>query len=154
MATPFPFLRSLCKMSTDRVEDHVSAELQQIAFFIDNDCFVSTLEYVAGFLMSPVVPLGVDSIQLSHAARKVSFRCFDNEVIVGVHETVGVAQPVKPFYYCSQKLKKIEPVLIGSEYSLSCIAPGSDVIECAGVFYSEGTGHKKTLSREMCDCKT
>ncbi|MDZ7761669.1 MAG: hypothetical protein U5L00_15610 [Desulfovermiculus sp.] len=42
--------------------------------------------------MPLVEELGVDSVQLAHACRQISFGCFDEEMVV--HETVSVAEPI------------------------------------------------------------
>ena len=45
-------------------------------------------------LMSFIKKLGIDAIQLAHAERQVSLRRFNKQMIVVVHETVGVADPM------------------------------------------------------------
>jgi hypothetical protein len=58
-----------------------------------------------------------------------------------VHEAVGVADPVISFDNVLECVQKVDPVLVALENGLSLIAPGSDVVDCTGIFYAKRTGH-------------
>jgi hypothetical protein len=49
-------------------------------------------------MADPVVPsiegLGVDTVQVTHPLREIAVRCFNEEMVVVVHEAICVAKPV------------------------------------------------------------
>ena len=45
--------------------------------------------------MKSVEALGVHTIQLAHTLREITLRRFDEQVIVVVHETVAIANPIE-----------------------------------------------------------
>jgi len=59
--------------------------------FLDNDRLVSALEEVPGPVASVVEELSINAIRLAHAEGEVSVRGFDEEMIVVVHQAVGMA---------------------------------------------------------------
>jgi hypothetical protein len=62
-------------------------------------------------------------------------------VIVIVHETVGIAEPLKPVSGAREKFDKIAAVFVVPEDPLTGVASGGDMIQGAGVFNTEGTCH-------------
>ena len=47
--------------------------------------------------MAAVKALGINTIEVPHASTEIPLKCLNQQVIVIVHETVGVAEPVEPF---------------------------------------------------------
>ena len=62
---------------------------------MNKDRFVAALKYVSHGPVAPLVNLSVDAVKLVHSLGEISLRCFDRKMIVVVHQTGGVAQPVK-----------------------------------------------------------
>jgi len=52
VAAPFPDFYNMCP---DRIQDHVSAKLQEITVFIDNSGFIASLKNMAGIFICPIV---------------------------------------------------------------------------------------------------
>jgi hypothetical protein len=55
--------------------------------------FEPPLKQMAHLRMPPVVVLRIAAIQLPHAKREIRLRRLDEEMIVIVHQAVGVADP-------------------------------------------------------------
>jgi hypothetical protein len=73
---------------------------------------------------------------LPHAEGEVAVRGFDEDVIVVVHEAVGVAEPVVAFIDKGKNFKECFTVGVISEDGLLVVSTGSDVIHSARVFYA------------------
>ena len=59
VAAPFPDFYNMCP---DRIQDHVSAKLQEITVFIDNNGFITSLKNMAGLFICPIVFLSSEYI--------------------------------------------------------------------------------------------
>ena len=145
ITAPLPFLRLFSPMSPNGVKDNVPAQFEKIAVFIDNDLFVPSLEDVAGLLVLPVVSLGIDAVYLSHSPRKVSLRGFNDQMVVVIHETIGMAEPMKSLDNTTKKPQEIEAIFVVPE-NLSGLRSQVTCIECALVFKAEKTGHRATIA--------
>ena len=100
-----------------------------------------------------VKELRIDTVQLPHAEGKVSVRRFNQQMIVVVHETVGVADPIVAFIDVLKGVQEVNTILVVFEDGLFLIAAGGDVINSAGIFYAKGTGHAGTLAEKMENVK-
>ena len=83
-----------------------------------------------------IVCLGIDAVQMAHAGGKVSFRGFDEEVVVVAHEAVGVAEPVEALDGLAEDGKEGLAVVVIGEDVRPGVAAGGDVIDGAGEFYA------------------
>jgi len=69
-----------------------------------------------------------------------------------VHQAVGVADPIAAFIDMLEGVQEVDPVLVAFEDGLSLITAGGDVVNCAGIFYTEWTGHNDTkVSEKMAN---
>jgi hypothetical protein len=71
-----------------------------------------------------------------HAERKISVRGLGEEVIVVVHQTVGMADPVVALVDVLEGVQEFNAVVVVLEDGLSLVSAGSDVVHSAGVFNS------------------
>jgi len=62
-------------------------------------------------------------------------------MVVIVHETIGVADPVISLVDVLEGVQEVDPVLVALEDGLSFVAPGGEVVDCTGVFYAKRAGH-------------
>lgn len=91
IAGPLPLIRYFHHASAYRVQDDIPANFKQMRVFLYNDRLVSALEKVPGSVAPVVEELSVNAIHLAHAESEVSIRGFDEEMIVVVHQAVGMA---------------------------------------------------------------
>jgi hypothetical protein len=136
-----PLLRILDHLSPHGIQDDIPANLQEVAVLLDEDSFIPPLEQMANPAVPFVEELGVDSIQLPHAVRKVSIGRFNKKMKVIGHETVGVANPVVAFFNVLNGIEEVIAILIVLEDGLLLVAAGRNVINGAWIFYTERTGH-------------
>jgi hypothetical protein len=89
-----------------------------MAVLLDEDGFVPPLEEVTGPFVVSIEELGIDAVKLPHAKRQVSVGCFDEEMIVVVHEAVGVAYPIVSFVDAVKGVEESLTVMVVLKYGL------------------------------------
>lgn len=97
IAAPLPRLGCFHHLRSDRIEGDVPANLEQMAVLLNEDGLVPSLEEMTGSSARSVKELRINAVQLTHAERKIAVRRLDEEVVVVVHQTVGMADPVVTF---------------------------------------------------------
>ena len=132
---------------------HVPAYFEKMAVFLNEDRFVSALEQLACPLMTFIEKLRIDAVQLPHPRGKIAVRRLDQKVIVIVHHTVGMTEPVISFIDMLECVQEVDPVLVVLENGLLFIAAGGEVINGAGVFNAEGAGHAVMVSEKRWNVK-
>jgi hypothetical protein len=65
-----------------------------MAFAFYQDGFVPSLQKVTYSSMAEVVRLAIVSVEPAHPPGQICLGSFEEQVIVIVHETVGIAEPV------------------------------------------------------------
>jgi hypothetical protein len=80
----------------DRVEYHISARLKKMAILLHQDCLKPSLKEVPYPAMPLIESLRIDTVQLPHAYRKISVGCINEQMVMIVHQAVGVAEPIVP----------------------------------------------------------
>jgi len=104
---------------------------------VNQDFLESPLEDVSGTSVVPVEELGIDAVDLAHAEGEVRIRCLDEKVIMVVHETVGMAEPIVLPDRRSEDGEKLLPVGIIREDLSPSISTGGDMIDSArGIQFS------------------
>jgi len=126
--------RVLCQTHTNRVHHYISAYLQQVAVFLDEDSLVPALEKMTHSVVPLVECLGVNPIQLSHASGEVAFGGFNQKVKVVIHEAIGMAEPVVALADLVEDEKKVLPILIIPVDGLLFVSPGGDMIYSTWIF--------------------
>ena len=124
-----------------------------MAVFLNEDRFVSALEQMTYPLMTLIEKLSIDAVQLPHPQRKIAIGCFDQEVIVVVHEAVGMTEPIIPLIDMLECVQEVDAVLVVFENGFLFIAAGGYVIDGTGVFYTKGAGHAVTLAEKKGNVK-
>jgi hypothetical protein len=124
-----------------------------MAVFLNENCLVSSLEEMSRSLMPFIKELRIDAVQLAHAEGKIAVGRFDQEMIVVIHETVSVTDPVIPFIDMLKRVQKANAIMVVFKDSFLLIAARGDMIDCAGVFNAKGTGHAETLAEKMGNVK-
>ena len=70
---------------------------------------------------------------MSHAPGEISFRCFNQQVIVVVHETVGMTKPVKTSHRVPKELKEKTFISPRRENLPPSVAAAGDMIDGSGI---------------------
>ena len=103
---------------------------------LNEDGLVPSLEEMTVPAVRSVKELRIHAVHLTHAERKISVRRLNEEVIVVVHQTAGMADPIVTFINVLEGIQKIEAVLVGFEDRLSLVASGGNMIHSASIFDS------------------
>jgi hypothetical protein len=74
------------------------------------DRLVPTLEQMARPLMVFIEKLSIDPVQLAHAPGEIAVRCLDQEVIVVVHQAIGMTEPIIPFIDVVERIQEVDAV--------------------------------------------
>jgi hypothetical protein len=91
--------------------------------------------------MAAVKPDGVGAVEPLEGAAEVGLGKLKQQVIMIVHEHVGMELNFKKGRHFAKQLQKMEAVPIVEEDGSPLIAAGGDVIPCAGVDDSQRSGH-------------
>src|SRR3972149_40239 len=104
--------------------------------------------------VASIIDLGVEAVEMAHSLREVSLRCFDYQVIVVVHQTVGVAQPVKTVDHLAHDLQERFAIAIVIEDIFSGVTSGGHMVNRTVKFHSERTSHDTSeLSNQVQNSK-
>ena len=85
---------------------------------------------------------------MSHPQGKVPVGSFDEQMVVIGHEAVGVAKPIVSFIDMLKGIEEVLTILVVFKDGLFFITPGGDMIDGAGIFYTERACHDATVSRK------
>ncbi|BCA56438.1 hypothetical protein W02_35780 [Nitrospira sp. KM1] len=71
----------------------------------------------------PVVSLCVESVEMTHTERQIGLRRFEEEMIMVVHQTVPMTQPVVALDHAGENRKPVRSVTIIGDDGLSFPRP-------------------------------
>src|SRR6476619_4969532 len=64
------------------IQHHIAAEFQQIALSLNQNSLESSLENMTDAAVAAIEALRINTIELTHARRKVSLRRFNKQMVV------------------------------------------------------------------------
>lgn len=108
---------------------------------LDENRCEAALKQMPDSSMPAIEGLGIAPIELAHAEREIRLWGFEQEMIVIVHQTVGMAEPAVPIDDVGQEREKGGTILLIPHDVLPRIATTGDVIDGARVFDAQGAGH-------------
>ena len=86
--------------------------------------------------MAAVERLGIDPVEPPHAGGKIGFGSFDHQVVMVVHQTIGIAAPALLVDLAAEQGEEPGTVRVVEEDVLAGIAPGRQVVDGARKFQS------------------
>ena len=98
-------------------------------------------EYMADAGVPAIDALGVDAVELPHARRQIARGGFDEQMVVVIHQAVGVTQPGETRDHLPQGVQEEFAVGRIAKNRLACIAAGGDVVKRTGKLDSQWAGH-------------
>lgn len=104
-----------------------------MGIFLDENALVPALQKMPRSVMPFIECLGVYAVELPHAQSKVSLRRLKKQVIVIVHEAIGVTEPVVAFIDTGQNGKKGCPIVIVFKDRFLFVTTRGHVVYRAGV---------------------
>ncbi len=85
-------------------------------------------------VMPAIEGLGGNPVELAHPFGEIAIGGFDHQMIVVIHQAVGVTEPVKSLGDLGEGIEKQLAVRVVFKDRLSLVAAGGDVIQRAVVF--------------------
>ena len=86
--------------------------------------------------MPLIESLRIHTVQLAHAYRKVPIECINEQMVMILHQTVCVAEPIVSKGYILKGIQKHLSVQIISENCLSFVSSARDVIDSTWKLYT------------------
>jgi len=102
----------------------------------------------------PVDGLGVDAVELAHAAGEVGLRRLDHEVIMVGHLAPGGTAPAEPPADLAEDVEEAAAVVIVEVDVAPRVAARRHVIERAGKLDAQRARHVAVMSCPVRQCKT
>jgi hypothetical protein len=117
-----------------------------MAFLLHQDRFIPALKKMPHTLMPPVEKLGVDPVQLPHPSGKISPGGFHDQMIMILHETVGMAKPFVSAYDRGKDIQKAIPIRSIQKNRLPGVSPTGNMINGSSEFDPQWPSHTNILS--------
>jgi hypothetical protein len=86
MAGPEIITGNIAHLRPDRVPVNVTQQLQKMTVFLDENALVASTKQLPICVLSPIVTLGVNTVNVSHRPRQVSDRCLYKKMIMVRHQ--------------------------------------------------------------------
>ena len=142
---PIPAAKAALKKAGWRVEDLDLIEANEAfaaqALAVNKEGFISALKKVASGLVPAVVSLRVGGVEVLHAPDKVGARGFKQQVVVVLHQAVGMDAPAESLDHRPEHAEKDLPVGVIVKDLPACIATQGQVIEGARISNAQWPGH-------------
>jgi hypothetical protein len=138
------------QLGAHRIQHHIPAKCEQVGVFFDEDRGEPSQEEMPDPMMPTVVRLRVAAIELAHAEREIGLRRFNEQMIVVIHQTVGVAKPPVPIDDVGQQRQPLRPITVIVHDVLPGIAPTRDVVDGSGEFETKRTRHDAAAYPSAC----
>jgi len=119
--------------TADRIQNNIPHKLQQIALFVNENGLEPSLKDVPNPIMPTIEALGVHPVQMSHPTGQIGIGSLDEQMVVVLHQAVGVTSPVESSNDVPENLQKGEPILVVEKDRLSRIPASRDVIHRARI---------------------
>ena len=115
----------------------------EIAVFVHEEAFISSLIERPDTIMSSVEVASVNDVEVAHECGEVALGCLEKEMKVIGHEDVAVKFDGMDIERLEEHLLKSFSVRIVPKDCLFVVAPAGDTVHRAGVFDTEGSGHEQ-----------
>jgi hypothetical protein len=113
---------------------YVSHKLQQIAVSVDQDGLEATSKQRPVSSVGSIETLGEHTIDVSHGPGKISEGSVDQQMVVIVHETIGMDFHSPPDTNILEKIEELEPIDVREEYLAMPGATMEDVVPGSRIF--------------------
>jgi hypothetical protein len=87
--------------------------------------------------VATIEALRVNAVQLPHAQRQIALWRLDKQMVVIIHQAIGMTQPTETRHHFAKAGLKHHTVLIVKKDWIPSVAARSDVIDCTGEFKSK-----------------
>ena len=117
-----------------------------MAFALHQDGLVAPLKQVADQAVAPIHVLGVDAVQVPHSARQVALGGLEQQVEMIRHLAIRMHGEIESHASLAQHGHPGAPIVVILEDGRKPVAACSDVVERAGKFESQWSGHRSNVA--------
>jgi hypothetical protein len=117
------------RLSPHGIKHHIAAHFEKMALLLNQDPFKAPLKQMPDSVVPSIQCLRVNAIQLPHPLGQVPIWRLDYQMIVVIHQTVGMADPVKALGDLKKGSEKQFTVSVVPKNRLAFVAPRSDVVQ-------------------------
>ena len=142
VTAPLPVSGVCNESGSDRVQDDITSDLEEVRISIDDEGFVASLKEVANTLVDKIEPLRVVTVHVAHEIREVAVGRLDEEVVMVAHEAVGVEDDVVEGEAIGEVFEKSSAIAIVEEDLLTSIATSGNVIESSVELNAKRSCHR------------
>jgi hypothetical protein len=151
VVAPPPLASRLYKPGPDRIENNVPGQLQKMRLLLDQDGLEPSLHQVTVSLVSPVEPLRVDAVEVSHAPGQVGFGRFDQQMEVVAHQNEAMQSPFEALDSLSEDVQEAFPVSFVSKDVSPFVPPTRDMPDSTGMLQPQRSRHDRSSHYHRCD---
>jgi hypothetical protein len=123
-----PIIKRNDHPGAQRIQDHITSQLQQVDFLLHQDRLVAPLKEVPDQAVAAVEALRIKTVQVPHPERQIAIRRLQQQVIVIGHLAEGVHHPVEASANNAQHLQPVDAVSIVQENVFPSIPARGDMI--------------------------
>ena len=134
IATPAPQARMRHHRGPHGIQHHIATELQEMRVLLHQDRGEAPLEEMSDATMASIGGLRIAASELAHPLRKIRLGRLDQQMVVIVHQTIGMAQPAEAINDMREERQQRGSVLVIGHDVLPGIAATRDMIDGTGIF--------------------
>ncbi len=126
-----------------RVEVDIAGDLLPAGVIFDDHRAKAALEEVTRSVVPPIKPDTVADVEPLHGTAQVGARCFDEQMIVVIHQHIGVDTNREALGGLRQQFEEVSAIGLLPVDRLSLIASRRDVVTSAGPFDTQCSCHDR-----------
>ena len=143
ITAPCPFRNLRHQTGPHWIEQNITTELQQVRIFLHKEALESALEHMPHTMMPAIKPLGVGSVEASHALAQIGLWGFHDQMVVIVHQTVHITAPVLLINFLRQQPEELLPISVIKKEGLLGVPAGGKVVERTRKLQSKRSSHRR-----------
>ena len=101
----------------------ITGKKHQVFIIFNKKVFESSLKKMSISLVFYIIPACVRSSKPLHAFRNIGLIGFEEQMVVVIHENIGINLNLKPFRHVSQNLQKRNTIIVISKNVPLLISP-------------------------------
>lgn len=122
----------------DGIEHDISRKLQKMTLLLDKDCLEAALQNVSNTPVSSIESLRKHAVEQLHPLREVGYWGFNEQMIMVVHQTIGMTCPIKSIDHASEIYQKSLAIFVVNKDVLTNIAAASTYLHKSAYVFLSG----------------
>src|SRR5437879_10044809 len=132
---------------------HIPGDFLPAPIILHQHGLEATLKQVAAPTVPPIEPDTVADAKPLHGPAEIGFGCFEQQMIVIVHQDIAVDPEAETLRQLAQQLQEMKPVAVVAVNGLLLIASGRNMITTAGPLKTQRACHATNLANNRTNVK-